>query len=74
MESPEAQDNLNYVGGGGKSIWNEYLKEPLTYLWHDVFINIFWASFINNMERIRDGQPTDYQLYAPNVPNNDNLR
>jgi len=65
VESPEAQDNINYVGGGTKSIWNEYLKQPVEYFWNDIFIKIFWASFINNMERIRDGQPTDYESNAP---------
>ncbi len=70
VESPDTQDNLHYVGGGSKSIWNDYFKEPLSYLWNDVFVNIFWASFINNMERIRDGQPTDYEVYAPTFPGN----
>ena len=67
VESPEAQDNINYVGGGTRNLWNDYLKEPASYLWNDIFINIFWQSFINNMERIRDGQPTDYEINAPTV-------
>jgi len=58
VESPEAQENIQYVSGTSKNLWDEYLKEPVTYLWEDVFKDIFWASFINNMERIRDGQPT----------------
>ena len=67
VESPEAQDNINYVGGGTRNLWNDYLKKPASYLWNDVFVNIFWQSFINNMERIRDGQPTDYETVAPVV-------
>ncbi len=67
VESPEGQDNINYVGGGTKSLWEAYLQEPAEYLWNDVFIKIFWASFINNMERIRDGEPTDYETNAPVV-------
>ena len=27
---------------------------------NDVWIDIFWKGFISNMERIRDGQPTDF--------------
>ena len=67
VESPEAQENIEYVGRGTRNLWNDYLQEPASYLWNDIFINIFWKSFINNMERIRDGKPTDYELAAPSV-------
>jgi hypothetical protein len=65
VESPDGQDNINYVKGTGVTIWEAYLKKPLSYLWNDVFVDIFWQSFISNMERIRDGKPTDYELAAP---------
>ena len=76
VESPDAQGNLHYVGRATESIWEHYLERPLHYLWYDVFIAIFWQSFINNMERIRDGQKTDYELYAPIPPgsNSNNSR
>lgn len=67
VENPNTQNNINYVGGTGKSLWNDYLKKPVSYLWNDVFVKIFWASFISNMERIRDGQPTDFEKMAPTV-------
>ena len=70
VESPEGQENIGYVKGGTVSLWDRYLKGPATYLWNDVFINIFWKSFINNMERIRDGQPTDYEKSAPTLNTN----
>jgi hypothetical protein len=68
VESPTGQENLNYVKGEGTGLWNNYLKKPATYFWQDIFVEIFWKSFINNMERIRDGQPTDYEKAAPVVP------
>ena len=68
VESPEGQNNINYVTENTKTFWDKYLKEPASYLWNDVFLKIFWASFINNMERIRDGKPTDYELSAPTFP------
>lgn len=67
VESPEAQENIGYVKGGSVSLWEKYLKGPASYLWNDVFIDIFWKSFINNMERIRNGEPTDYEINAPSV-------
>jgi hypothetical protein len=67
VESPAGQENINYVGGGTKSLWTAYLAEPAAYLWNDVLVNIFWKSFISNMERIRDGQPTDLDKAADNL-------
>ena len=67
VESPTGQENINYVGGGTKNLWNDYLAKPAAYLWNDVWVNIFWKSFILNMERIRDGQPTDLDKAGKNI-------
>ncbi len=67
VESPTGQENVNYVGGGAKDLWTTYLAAPASYLWNDVWVNIFWKSFISNMERIRDGQPTDFDKAAKNL-------
>ena len=64
VESPTGQENINYIGGETKSLWTAYFAEPVSYLWNDVWINIFWKSFISNMERIRDGEPTDFDNAA----------
>ena len=60
VESPVAQENVSYVKGASKNIWTAYLEKPVNYLWHDVWLDIFWKGFISNMERIRDGKPTDF--------------
>ncbi len=67
VENPNTQDNLHYVGGATVNLWNRYLKKPTLYIWQDVFLDIFWKSFINNMERIRDGQPTDIDNAAAKI-------
>ena len=67
VETSENQDNIQYVQGGSRSVWNDYLKEPFSYLWQDVWVNIFWKGFILNMERIRDGQPTDLDKAGQNL-------
>lgn len=68
VESPTGQENINYVGGASRSVWDDYLKKPADYLWNEVFVKIFWKSFLNNMERIRDGKTTDYEDAAPSLP------
>src|SRR5688572_29095083 len=60
VESPASQENIHYVKGETKNFWEEYLAEPASYLWNDIWIDIFWKSFVSNMERIRDGEPTDF--------------
>ena len=72
-ESPIGQENFGYVEDTSKSIWDKYFKEPVQYLWNDVWIDIFWASFISNMERIRDGQPTDFDTAVPSIDFSNNL-
>ena len=67
VESPTAQENISYVQGSSKTFWDKYLKDPASYLWHDVIVDIFWKGFISNMERIRDGQPTDFDKTSPSA-------
>jgi len=67
VESPTGQENVNYVKGTGQDFWNKYLAEPAHYLWQDVWVNIFWKGFIFNMQRITNGQPTDYNDAANNL-------
>ncbi len=74
VESPTGQENITYVGGAIRSLWDNYLKAPATYLWKDVWVNIFWRGFIENMERIRDGEPTDFDEAAENLKVNTSTR
>ena len=75
VENQTSQDNINYVKGNTESVWSKYFADPAHYLWQDVWVNIFWQGFINNMERIRDGQPTSLDNAAKNLevqPNTSN--
>ena len=67
VDSPTGQENVNYVKGSTQSLWDAYLAKPAHYLWQDVWVNIIWKSFISNMERIRDGQPTDIDNAAKSI-------
>ena len=50
IESPASQENVNYVLGNTKTIWDKYLKEPISYLWHDIFLEIFLDPFIEKVQ------------------------
>ncbi|MFC1720875.1 hypothetical protein ACFL0K_01330 [Patescibacteria group bacterium] len=65
MESEPVQKNLSYVWNFIVNIWDNYLQRPALYLWNDIFIDLIWESFIDNMDRIKEGEPTDLELNAP---------
>jgi hypothetical protein len=67
INSPTGQENVSYVREGTKSLWETYLAKPASYLWNDVWVNIFWKGFISNMERIRDGKATDFDKAGDNL-------
>ena len=67
VESPAGQENIEYVKGGSKSLWDEYLEEPVSYLWNDIWVKLFWRPFVDNMERLRDGRPTDLDEASANL-------
>ncbi len=68
IESDATQSNLEYPWGIGVLIWNNYLSQPILYFWHNIFIDLLWNSFVDNMERIRDGEPTTIEELSPKLP------
>ncbi len=68
VESEQTQNNLGYVWGGIVLVWDSYLSQPILYFWNNIFIDLLWNSFIDNMERIKAGQPTTITEMAPGLP------
>ncbi len=69
VESPVTQKNFSYVGHAITYVWKEYLSTPLIYLWKNVFIDLIWGAFTENMGRVKDGMPTQMQEMAPQLVN-----
>lgn len=67
VEKPVVQENTSYVTGVIGTLWNRYLATPALYIWNNIFLDLFWGSFIENMHRIKDGQPTWFEQNAPQV-------
>ncbi len=57
VNSPAGQDNFTYTQEVILNVWNGYLKRPATYLWNDIFLDLIWNSAIDNLNKIKDGQP-----------------
>jgi len=67
VDSPTGQDNINYVSGTTTNLWDEYLQKPASYLWNDIWVDIFWKTFVENMQDIRDKNPTILDKAAQNL-------
>jgi len=69
FESGPVSDNLSYLWDGVKHVWSNYLQKPTNFIW-GVFYNYIWLSFIENMDRIREGRGPEFlENIAPNFEN-----
>ena len=73
VENPGVQENTSYVESGVVTFWNQYLANPASYLWNDIFVNILWTTFVANMDRLRNGEAPVYfqgqtQGVIPSIP------
>lgn len=68
VESDATQNNLGYVWGGVVTVWNEYLSQPILYFWNNIFIDLLWNSFVDNMGRIKEGRATTIEDMSPQLP------
>ncbi len=55
VEADETQNNLNYVWGGVVMVWDNYLANPVLYFWQNIFLDLIWSAFVENMENINGG-------------------
>ncbi|MCA9351192.1 hypothetical protein KC929_00250 [Patescibacteria group bacterium] len=67
VEDEQTQSNFNYVKTHVVGFYNAYLRNTAEYLWNDVIVDLLWESFIENLERIKEGQPTVFEDAAPGV-------
>lgn len=68
VNSPTGQDNFGYVKTLTVNVWNNYLKKPANYLWNDIWIPLIWRPAVDNLIKIRDGQPDSIRTAAPTIP------
>lgn len=67
VEDEQTQSNFAYISVEVQEFWNEHLAEAADYLWNDIFIDLLWESFIENLERVKEGEDTVFEENAPGV-------
>lgn len=68
VNSPTGQENFSYAQELMIKVWDNYLEKPVTYLWKDIFLDLIWDPAIENLTKIRDGEPDSLRSNAPTVP------
>ena len=68
VNSPAGHENFTYVQELMLKVWNNYLKVPVMYLWH-IFIDLIWNPAIENLTKIKNGEPSSLNSLAPKVGN-----
>mgnify|MGYP000964894786 CR=1 FL=1 len=53
ISSPTTQDNFAYTATTTVTFWNKYLKEPTTYIWKEIFINLIWEPALDNLKNAK---------------------
>lgn len=68
VNNPVTQDNFGYVATSTVSFWDKYLKQPADYLWKDIFVNLIWDPAVDNLTRMKNGEPTNIASSSPTLP------
>lgn len=68
VESEPVQNNFTYVKVVLENFYNRVLRRPAEFIWREFFVEIVWKPFWQAMQDIKNGQPTQLERYAPEVP------
>jgi hypothetical protein len=68
VQSPVTQSNIGYVKDVVVYVWTKYLETPAKYLWNEIFIKLIWTTAIDNLTKMKNGEPTNVQTSAPILP------
>ncbi|MFT6361108.1 MAG: hypothetical protein ACJAV6_000590 [Candidatus Paceibacteria bacterium] len=61
IENEQTQSNLGYIKENFIYFYDTYLRATIEYLWNDIFIDLIWNTFTENMQAIQDGEPTVFE-------------
>ncbi len=70
LQKPTVVENTNFVKNSVENLWQKYLSTPVLYIWNNIFSDLLWGSFVENMKQIKNEQPTWYEQNAPQVNTN----
>lgn len=66
IEDEQTQSNFGYIKNNISHFYDTYLKDFLATLW-SVFKEYVWGPFVENMDHIKNGEPTNLDQAAGNL-------
>lgn len=67
IENEQTQSNFRYIWNQIFTFYNTYLADKVNYLWNDIFIDLIWNNFTSDLENMKAGEPTSFELASPTV-------
>lgn len=67
VDSPTFQDNWHFIKDTVLYVWNTFLKGPAVYLWN-LYVTLIWEPAIQNLEKMKNGEPDSLHANAPQLP------
>lgn len=67
VENEQTQSNFSYISTHLGTFYEAHLAEKVNYIWNDIIVDLLWNSFIENMQRVRNGEPTNIEMLAPSI-------
>jgi hypothetical protein len=58
VEDEQTQSNFSYIKDQLATFYTAYLKNTVDYLWNDIFIDLLWENFTQNLENVKNGEET----------------
>lgn len=58
IEDEQTQSNFSYIKEQVLTFYNAYLRNTAEYLWNDIFIDLIWENFTDNLEKVKNGETT----------------
>lgn len=49
VQNEQVQTNLQYVLNWLSDVWENHLSVPILYLWNDIFIDLLWQPFVQEL-------------------------
>lgn len=67
VEDEQTQANFTYVWNNIVTFYDSYLREKVNYFWNEIFLDLIWDSFTENMKNIKTGELTTLEQAAPGI-------
>lgn len=67
VEDEQTQSNYNYIKTHTLNFYNAYLRQPLSYFWDTIVIDIIWNNFTEYFTSVQNGESTILDQAAKNI-------